>query len=116
MKLAGRLAALCMTAFASACTVIQTSGLDNARLVGMGVLRLEPSADAELLAVESTGFGVVPSLHGAALGFRKDQLAIVPSGGSCKVVVFRWPEDPETSRRLEALLAEGDICTAKGGE
>ena len=45
------------------------------------------------------------------------RVAIVPDGRSCKVVLFRWPDDPAIASQLRALLADDEICAVdRGGQ
>lgn len=115
MNLAVRIAVLGSTVLVSACTVIETQGIERATMIRPGVLRLEVEPGADLIAIESAGIGVVPSITGTTLGFRRDRVAILPAGETCKVVLFRWPDDAETTRQLKTLLADNEICTVDRG-
>lgn len=99
----------------SACTVVHIDSPDVETRLYAGVLRIEPLAEADMVAYRSTGFGLVPGQHGATLGYAQEDV-VAMRGDACRIVLFDADETKVSN--LRALLAEvvetKDICEAGG--
>lgn len=97
-------AALCSFAVAG-CTIVNIEGTPGGVQVHGGVLKIVPADRPELIAYESEGFGLVPGLNGATLGYQKETVAMAYVPERCQVVVFRLPET-EAGLRLWRQITE----------
>jgi hypothetical protein len=99
-----------------ACTFVRVEGAQSAKLTGFGVLRIVPSGQVRMTSYTSEGFGLVPTLRGATLGYSAEKVVIQADPDVCQVVIFKLPEDEKNRKAWEAILAsQGGICFA-GGE
>jgi hypothetical protein len=99
----------------SGCTIVEVNGAS--RVSGhLGVLRIEPSPGAGLVAYRTSGLGLVPGPAGATLGFSKAEVAFAYDPSRCQAVVFDWPRNPDRLALIvEQLKQVPDVCRV-GGE
>ena len=107
--------ALAGAGLASGCTIVRIEGAERAHVTKFGVLQIVPKVDAKVVAYTSKGFGIVPTLRGATVGYSAETGVIQTDLEACHVVVFRLPKDPAPKKIWEKLLSSSrDICYVKG--
>lgn len=110
------ISAVVLALWLGGCTVVNIDG-GRVRSVHPGVLRIEAAPDAGLVVVETEGFGVVPGLSGATLGYSRARMAIASDPYRCQVVILNWPEDEEARATLLRLIGETpQVCAVDHGE
>jgi hypothetical protein len=107
--------AVAMAGFAGGCTIIRIEGAQKAHVTKFGILQIVPRADAKAIAYTSKGFGIVPTLRGATVGYSSETGVIQTDLEACHVVVFRLPEGPASKDVWEELLSSSrGICYVRG--
>lgn len=94
------------------CTIINIDGAKNATLLKSGVLKIEAADPAATIAVNVTGFGLVPEARGATLGYSNAQIVMATPQSTCKIFIFKLPEGEATFEMWRNIIAENpSICT-----
>jgi len=104
---------LCLLGGVSGCTFVRVEGASK-MTAKLGIIRLAPAKPNDMVAVTTTGVGLVPTMRGAALGFATEQAVFMADLSSCRVVVFS--ADKAAADTLRKIVAgRADICYVNGG-
>lgn len=94
------------------CTIINIDGAKNATLLKSGVLKIEAADPAATIAVNVTGFGLVPEARGATLGYSNAQIVMASPQSTCQIFVFTLPKGPAEAEMWKNFITENPaICT-----
>ncbi len=94
------------------CTVINIDGAKNATLLKSGVLKIEPADPDSTIAVNVTGFGLVPETRGATLGYSNAQIVMASPQSACRIFIFTLPEGPAEAEMWKNFIADNPaVCT-----
>lgn len=97
------------------CTVIHIEGADHVTMVKPGVLRIEHSPGAPLVAYRASSVGLIAGRSGMTLGWSKEDAVLLFDPKRCQVVVFDTPNDAETTDFWRKLAGgRPDICVTGG--
>jgi hypothetical protein len=94
----------------SACTVVQVRGGSPSTSVHLGILKIEPAPEARSLSLRIRGFGVVPGISGATLGFAQEDVVVAYHAEDCRIVLFEPPLGSVDRQWLTTLLNNPNIC------
>lgn len=71
----------------SACTIVKISGAHRVT-THLGVLRIEPSPGADLIAIRTRGFGIIQGVEGLTIGYQRENVALIYDGSRCQIILF----------------------------
>lgn len=92
-------------------TVQDSKGVTQSSM--LGPLRILLDSDRNVTVVSSEGFGLIPSIHGFALGYAKETIFVMSDHNSCKaLIVFNSKDAVEQFDKFleKSKLNLNNIC------
>lgn len=96
------------------CTIVRVTGANPETQLHFGLLQLTPSDPEAMVAVEATGFGLVPGVNGATLGFAHSQMVFMTDVSRCRLVIFEAGNDPQSRAFWAKALQDVQQSCIKG--
>ena len=106
--------ALVLSLLVGGCTIVRVTGAQPVTTVHFGVLALAPAIPGGMVAVETTGFGLVPGVNGATLGFASSHMVFMDDASHCSLVIFETGNDPQSRAFWTKVLADAQQLCNKG--
>jgi hypothetical protein len=97
---------------AAGCTIVNIDG--GQAKMHAGSLHIMAPENAEVVAIQSRGFGLIRGARNVTLGYQDERLVYQIAGSSCAIILFDARLDEE-GRRFWRELAQThkDICIKK---
>lgn len=93
---------------------MRIEGAKAATRVHFGVLKIVPDRPDGMVAIESTGIGLVPGAHGATLGFSRERSVMMNDLSRCRLVIFETGDDPQSRAFWASALQDAELACKKG--
>lgn len=108
------LLALVLPLLIGGCTIVRIEGAQRATTVHLGILKIAPETPGGMIAVDTTGFGLVPGVNGATLGFSRDRAVFMSDLSRCRFVIFETGNNPQSRAFWAKAMSDAQQLCIEG--